>query len=132
MIMQATLKKILLVEDDEDIQAIITVALEVVGGLTLKSCSSGREAQKIASDFQPDMILLDVMMPDMDGPSTLLALRKIPSLSNTPCIFVTAKTQAYEISHYISLGALTVITKPFDPMTLASHLQQLWKQYHER
>jgi two-component system OmpR family response regulator len=119
---------VLYVEDDPDIQMVAQMALEVVGGLTLRSCSSGREAVLAAIDYTPDLILLDVMMPDMDGPATLAALRKLPRTATTPVVFMTAKVQAAEVSHYRSLGAVGVIAKPFDPMLLAQHVRGLWAE----
>jgi two-component system OmpR family response regulator len=119
---------VLYVEDDPDIQMVAQMALEVVGGLTLRSCSSGREAVLAAIDYTPDLILLDVMMPDMDGPATLAALRKLPRTATTPVVFMTAKVQAAEVSHYRSLGAVGVIAKPFDPMLLAQQVRGLWAE----
>ncbi len=122
------LKLVLYVEDDPDIQMVAQMALEVVGGLTLRSCSSGREALQAVASCQPDLILLDVMMPDMDGPATLAQLRELAATATTPVIFMTAKVQAAEVAHYKSLGALGVIAKPFDPMLLAQQVRQLWEQ----
>ncbi len=122
------LKLVLYVEDDPDIQMVAQMALEVVGGLTLRSCSSGREALLAATGFAPDLILLDVMMPDMDGPATLAELRKLPATAHTPVVFMTAKVQAAEVAHYKSLGALGVIAKPFDPMLLAQQVRQFWSE----
>ena len=119
---------VLYVEDDPDIQMVAQMALEVVGGLTLRSCSSGRDAVLAAIDYTPDLILLDVMMPDMDGPATLAALRKLPRTATTPVVFMTAKVQAAEVSHYRSLGAVGVIAKPFDPMLLAQQVRGLWAE----
>ena len=125
--MTATLTHILYVEDDEDIQSVAKIALEIVGGFTLRSCSSGKEAlEQETVTFAPDLMLLDVMMPEMDGPTTLARLRELPGLASTPVIFMTAKVQASEISHYKSLGAIGVIAKPFDPMQLATQIRQLW------
>ena len=121
------LKLVLYVEDDPDIQMVAQMALEVVGGLTLRSCASGREALRAVASCQPDLILLDVMMPDMDGPATLAELRKLPVTAATPVVFMTAKVQAAEVSHYKSLGAIGVIAKPFDPMQLAQQVRQLWE-----
>ncbi len=122
-----TLTKILYVEDDLDIQTVAQIALEMVGGFTLRICSSGREALEPASvEFAPDLILLDVMMPEMDGPTTLARLREYPQLAKTPVIFMTAKVQASEVTHYKSIGAIGVIAKPFDPMQLAQQVRQLW------
>jgi two-component system OmpR family response regulator len=121
------LSLVLYVEDDPDIQLVAQMALELVGGLTLRMCSSGGEAVLAAADCKPDLILLDVMMPGMDGPSTLQELRKLPNTANTPVIFMTAKVQASEVAHYRSLGALGVIAKPFDPMALPLQVRQLWE-----
>ena len=125
--MTATLTKILYVEDDIDIQAVAKIALEMVGGFTLRSCNSGKEAlDPLTVAFGPHLMLLDVMMPEMDGPTTLTGLRQLPGLDKTPVIFMTAKVQASEVDYYKSLGAIGVIAKPFDPMTLATQIRQLW------
>jgi len=121
------LNKILYVEDEPDIQAIAQIALENVGGFELKICSSGKEAIKEAPGFNPDLILLDVMMPGMDGPTTLQELRKLPKLDKTPVMFMTAKVQPQEIEHFKSLGAIEVIAKPFDPMKLSETIKQAWQ-----
>lgn len=123
----AELNKILYVEDEPDIQAIAQIALENVGGFELKICSSGQDAIQQAPDFKPDLILLDVMMPGMDGPTTLQELRKLDELANTPVMFMTAKVQPQEIAHFKSLGAIEVIAKPFDPMKLAETIKQAWQ-----
>jgi len=123
----AELHKILYVEDEPDIQAIAQIALENVGGFELKICGSGQEAIQQAAGFKPDLILLDVMMPGMDGPTTLQELRKLDELANTPVMFMTAKVQPQEIEHFKSLGAIEVIAKPFDPMKLAETIQQAWE-----
>jgi two-component system, OmpR family, response regulator len=123
----STLQRILYVEDEPDIQAVTKLALEMVGGFTVKVCSSGEEALREAVPFAPDMILLDVMMPGIDGPTTLRSLREQASLSQVPVAFMTAKVQPAEVSHYKSLGALDVIAKPFDPMTLAGRVSDIWK-----
>ncbi len=121
------LTKILYVEDDLDIQSVAKIALEIVGGLTLLSCSSGKEALGPATlEFAPDLMLLDVMMPEMDGPTTLQHLRDIPSMKDIPVIFMTAKVQVSEVAYYKSLGAIGVIAKPFDPMQLAEQVRQLY------
>jgi len=120
------LRKILYVEDEPDIQAIARLALETVGGLEVQICASGQEALDIAEAFDPDLVLLDVMMPGMDGPSTLAALRKLPSLADKPMVFMTAKVQPHEVLHYREIGAVEVIAKPFDPMTLAAQVREVW------
>ena len=121
------LKKVLYVEDDTSIQLVTKLALEEIGGLEVKVCSRGQEALEVAEEFAPDLILLDVMMPGLDGPSTLLELRKLALTKNTPAIFMTAKVQAQEVDALKQLpGTIEVIAKPFDPMTLASQLQEAW------
>lgn len=128
--MHSMLTHVMLVEDEPDIQAITRLALEVVGGFKVMVCSSGIEALQTAPSFTPDLILLDVMMPGMDGPTTLQALRAIPHFVNTPVIFMTAKVQPQELAQYRALGALGVIAKPFDPMTLSTTIGQIWEQQH--
>ena len=125
-----TLKKILYVEDEPDIRAVAEVALVHLGGLVLKMCASGEEALREAEAFAPDMVLLDVMMPGLDGPSTLKALRALPSMRQVPVAFMTAKVQPNEVAQYIALGAVDVIAKPFDPMTLAEKVRASWVLCH--
>ena len=124
--MTRPLDKILYVEDDLDIQAIAVMVLEAISGFTLEACSSGNEAITKAVAFAPDLVLLDVMMPGMDGPETFQALRKMPELATTPVVFMTAKVQPQEVQGYLALGAVGVIAKPFDPMTLADQLRDIW------
>jgi two-component system, OmpR family, response regulator len=124
--MSKSLNRILYIEDDIDIQTIAVMVLETMSGFTVEACTCGTEALSKASAFKPDLILLDVMMPGMDGPETLLALRKLPELTSTPVVFMTAKVQPKEVQGYLELGALGVIAKPFDPMTLADELRELW------
>ncbi|MCK9394407.1 MAG: response regulator [Methylobacter sp.] len=117
--------KILYVEDEHDIQVIAQMALETVGGFEVTICGSGMEALQTAAGFAPDIILLDVMMPGMDGIQTYQALRRMPECAATPVVFMTAKVQANEVRHYLDLGAAGVIPKPFDPMTLADDVQAI-------
>lgn len=122
------LERILYVEDEPDIRAVAKIALEMIGGFKLLTCSSGQEALELAIDFAPQFILLDVMMPGMDGPSTLKSLREFDLLATVPVCFMTAKVQPSEIVYFKALGALDVIPKPFDPMTLAAQVKQLWER----
>jgi two-component system OmpR family response regulator len=122
-----TLTRILYVEDEPDIQAVARIALETVGGFTVQICSSGEEAVQNAVEFAPDLILLDVMMPGMDGPDTLQALRGLPELSDTPAVFMTAKVQPQEVAQFKACGALDVIAKPFDPMALSEQIKAVWQ-----
>jgi CheY-like chemotaxis protein len=122
-----TLPKILHVEDDADIREIALIALETVGGLTVEQCASGKEAILRVAMFQPDLLLLDVMMPGMTGEETLQAFRAMPQFAATPVIFMTAKAQQSEVEKLKRQGALDVITKPFDPMELASQIVAIWQ-----
>ena len=124
------LKRILLVEDEADIRTVATLALQAVGGFTVASVSNGHEALEIAPTFVPDLILLDVMMPGLDGPATLHALRAQPQTAEIPVMFVTAKVQPQEVAELRALGALGVIAKPFSPMTLPTTINQLWTQQY--
>jgi two-component system, OmpR family, response regulator len=121
------MNKILHIEDEVDIQEVARIALEDVGGFFVTVVGSGKEGLAAASRTQPDVILLDVMMPGMDGPTTLQELRRTPATASIPVIFMTAKAQTHEIERYLALGALGVITKPFDPMTLAEEVSALLK-----
>ncbi|XPF92603.1 response regulator [Colwellia sp. RE-S-Sl-9] len=120
--------RILYAEDQVDIQQVATLALETVGGLTLKTCNTGLEAVDAIHPFKPQLLLFDVMMPDMDGPTALARIREIDQYKNIPAIFMTAKVQSKEIQNYLDMGALAVIAKPFDPMTLANQIKEIWQR----
>jgi two-component system, OmpR family, response regulator len=122
------LTRVMYVEDEPDIRAVAKLALEAVGGLTVSLCERGDRAVEEAEAFCPQMILLDVMMPGMDGPSVLKAIRQSTKLKNIPVAFMTAKVQPHEIEHFKSLGAVGVIAKPFDPMTLSQLVRDLWEK----
>jgi two-component system OmpR family response regulator len=124
------LGRILCVEDEPDIRAIAHLALEAIGGFTVDVCGSGEEAIRKVVSFRPDLILLDVMMPGMDGPSTLKALRGTEVCENTPVVFMTAKVQPAEIAHLMSLGAIAVVAKPFDPAELPKIVLDAWTNAH--
>lgn len=128
--MEDRLLRVLYVEDEPDIQVVARLALEVLGGFTVEICSSGEEAMVCAPDFKPQLILLDVMMPGIDGPTTLGRLRVLPQFAATPVVFMTAKVQPDEVARYKELGAVDVIPKPFDPMTLAGKVQSIWERCH--
>ena len=124
------LQRIVHVEDDESIRAIAKVALERIGNFTLLSCASGAEALEKAVQFDPDMILLDVMMPGLDGPTTLQKLREAMDLTEVAIVFMTAKVQSSEIEYYKSIGACNVVLKPFDVMTLSEQLGKYWTEFN--
>ena len=121
------LQRILLVEDDPDIQAVAAMALEVLGGYAVAVCSSGLEALAEAPRFAPDLILLDMMMPGLDGADTLRGLRDLSALDGVPIVFLTARVQPHEVASYHALGAAGVIHKPFDPLTLSAAVVEIWE-----
>lgn len=122
------LQRIMYIEDESDICEIAKIALEDMGGFTLLFCQSGQEALSKAVTFKPDLFLIDVMMPEMDGPATLRKLHNIPELASIPVIFMTAKAQTSEIKEYLDIGALGVIIKPFDPLQLPSTIKNIWEK----
>jgi two-component system OmpR family response regulator len=128
--MTQTLQHILCVDDEADILEVAQLALETVGGYQVTCLNSGVEAVAKAEGIKPDLILLDVMMPLLDGPSTYAALRKIATLDRVPIIFMTARVQPKEVQKYLELGAAGVTAKPFDAMALASQLQTMWEKFH--
>lgn len=114
------------VDDEADIREVAAFSLELDPDIALTSLSSGEEAlERLNGGMRPDVILLDVMMPSLDGPGVLKRLRQIPELEQTPVIFMTARVQTSERDRYLELGAVGVITKPFDPMTLADQIRGL-------
>ncbi|MEL7894754.1 response regulator [Vreelandella neptunia] len=128
-----TLERVMYVEDDDDIRLVACMALEDVGGLTVKACSSGEQALRDVEAFAPQMFLLDVMMPGMDGPSTLLELSRHGYITEATAVaFMTAKVHPEEVARYKKLGATDVIAKPFDPMTLADDVRSIWKVFNGR
>ena len=115
--------KVLIVDDEPDIRRIAKLGLSRVGGMEVVEAANGMEALVRAKEDKPDAVLLDVMMPGLDGPSTLARLREDPATSAIPVVFLTAKAIASEVDRLKSLGAAGVLTKPFDPMTLARELR---------
>lgn len=124
----APLTHILVVDDEPDIRNLLRLCLAEVGGYGVDLCASGPEALARLETARPDLVLMDVMMPGLDGPATLAALRGRGL--GTPVIFLTAKVQAPEVAALKAQGALGVIAKPFDPMTLADEVRALWEDHH--
>lgn len=121
---RASVPHVLCVEDDPDIRALVELALGTVGGMRVTGCASGREALGLAAELRPDLVLLDVMMPEMDGIETLRRLRADPRTADLPVVFVTAKVQLHEVDAYRAHGAVGVVAKPFDPMRLADEVRR--------
>lgn len=128
--MQRELKKILLVEDEPDIREITKSTLELVGNFEVETADNGLEGIAKVQAFMPDLILMDMMMPGMNGATALTEIRKIDSVKHIPVVFMTAKVQQHEIREYISLGALDVISKPFDPMQLSDQVTLIWQNFN--
>jgi len=119
------ISKVLLVDDEPDIRRIGEISLRRVGGWDVAMAGSGAEAILLAPVYRPDLILLDVMMPGMDGPQTFAKLRELPELAGVPVIFVTAKVQRDDVARLRALGAIGVVSKPFDPMALPAELRRI-------
>jgi two-component system, OmpR family, response regulator len=119
-------KSILYVDDDPDICSVVRATLRQIPGLQVSTSDSGERAIDLAYEFRPDLVLMDVMMPGLDGPSTLNRMRASALLANTPIIFMTAKALPTEIAEFLQLGAIGVIVKPFDPLKLYDDLCALW------
>lgn len=127
-IVDRQLTRILVAEDDPDIRALIELALGRLGGMEVVCCDSGVAALRLVASTAPDLILLDVMMPELDGLETLARLRANPDTASIPVVFITARIQPFDIETYHLRGALAVIAKPFDPMALAQQLRKLHDQ----
>lgn len=115
-------ERIMIVEDDDGVRKIAVFSLERLGGYQVCAVSGGREAVAQAKAFRPDLFVLDVAMPEMDGPSTLIELRKSPDMAQVPAVFLTASTQPRNVSRLLDVGALDVIAKPFDPKHLCERV----------
>ncbi|WGF88297.1 response regulator [Marinivivus vitaminiproducens] len=125
--MTEELRRIVLVEDEPDIQEVARLALEMVGGFEVTICGSGPEALDVIARDTPQLVLLDVMLPGMDGPQILAQLRQRPEGAALPVIFMTAKVQPGDVKRLSDLGPLDVIAKPFDPLTLAGTIRAIWE-----
>jgi DNA-binding response OmpR family regulator len=124
--------KILIIDDDADIRSIVRLSLSRLGGMEVIEAGSGVEGVQKAQDEKPDVILLDMMMPTMDGLETLSALRARPITASTPVIFLTAKAAGDQVERMTSLGAAGVLVKPFDPRTLSQDVRALVDRQMDR
>jgi len=122
-----SLREILYVDDEPDIREIVQMSLGLAPGLSVVTADSGVRALQSMQTYKPDLVLLDVMMPGMDGPMTLQQMRSSPELQSIPVIFMTAKAMPQEVARFRAMGAAAVIGKPFDPMLLAEHLFAVWE-----
>ena len=119
-------ERVMCVEDDPDIRLILDFSIGRMGGFTLCLCSGGQEAVDKIESFRPQLVLLDVMMPEMSGPQTLLKLRELPAMRGVPIVFLTAKAMQDEVEELLAYGATGIIVKPFDPVTLPDNIRIYW------
>ena len=115
--------RVLYVDDEPDIREVARISLDLDEGMVVETAASGTEAVRKAAEWRPDIILLDVMMPDLDGPTTLEILRSRDDTRDIPVAFITARVQGHEVDRLRALGASAVISKPFDPMLLAAQVR---------
>jgi CheY-like chemotaxis protein len=120
-------ERVMCVEDDADIRTILDFSLAGMGGFTVSLCESGPQALAQVQAFQPQLVLLDVMMPEMSGPETLIQLRALPVMQGVPIVFLTAKAMQDEVEALLECGATGIIVKPFDPVTLPHDIRIYWE-----
>jgi two-component system OmpR family response regulator len=120
------LQRILHIDDEPDILAVAAFAFKKIGGFTVRSANSGTQAVALAKEFLPDLILLDVMMPGMDGVQTFHSLRADPATAGIPVVYLTAKVQTHEVQALQQTGVVAVLAKPFDPPKLCRDLEAVW------
>ena len=123
-------ENILIVDDESDIREVVKITLDILGGLKTEQCSSGALAIEFIAKTPPDLVLLDVMMPGMDGPETLKQLKNNPKTASIPVIFMTAKVQPAEVEEYYQMGVIGVVSKPFNPRGLMGSVMGFWNKYH--
>ena len=125
-----TLQRVLIADDEPDILEISRIALESVGGFEVLVCSSGEELLEQISAFQPDLVIVDVLMPDMTGPEVFEEIRRRPEFDEVPVIYLTGVIQEEELDGLRKAGVADIVLKPFDPMTLADRINGVWKDTH--
>jgi two-component system, OmpR family, response regulator len=125
------LKKILYAEDEPDVQTVVELTIQTMSNYSIKVCDNGKRLLECVQDYNPDLILLDVMMPEMDGPTTLKNLQENIKTKDIPVVFMTAKAQVHEIETFKESGVLGIITKPFDPINLCSEIEKIWNRSSE-
>lgn len=122
------LKRILYAEDEPDVQTVVGMIIESMSDYEIKICDNGKILLDCVEDYNPDLVLLDVMMPEMDGPTTFKNLHANEKTKDIPVIFMTAKAQIHEVQLFQETGIIGVITKPFDPVTLCTEIQKIWDE----
>lgn len=124
-----SLKRVLYVDDDPDLCALARLALETLGGLQVTVCETGDEALREIAANPPDLVVLDVDMPGLDGPDTLAAVTRTPGQGAIPAVFVTAHTDPAQVRRLRVTGVLDVLRKPFDPRSFADQIKTLWNEH---
>ncbi|MBR9843741.1 MAG: response regulator [Rhodobacteraceae bacterium] len=122
------LKRVVHIDDEPDIREIVRMSLALVGGLEVEQYPSGEEALNHIAEAAPQLILLDVMMPNMDGEETYRRIREIDGFADIPIVFMTAKASNADLQKLRDLGAFDVLIKPFDPMSLAEQVKALYRE----
>lgn len=123
-----SLRTLLYVDDEPDIREVVQLALGLADNLAVHACESGEQALARIPELKPDLVMLDVMMPGMDGPTTMSRMREDAALAHIPVIFMTAKAMPQEVARFRQMGAIGVIAKPFDPMRLSQQVFALWEE----
>ena len=127
--MDSLMRRILIIDDEDDIREVAALSLEATAGWHILTASSGAEGIDIASTEQPDAILMDVMMPGVDGPTTFARMQQTPAVAQIPVLLLTAKVQGVDQRRFAGLGLAGILFKPFDPLTLAEQISTAlgWK-----
>ena len=118
-------KRVLIIDDEDDIREVAQMSLETMAGWEVQTARSGKEGLEMALAGRPDVVLLDVMMPDMDGPTTFQEFKARPETSHIPVVLLTAKVQKTEQGQFSAMGFKAILAKPFDPVTLADQLAEI-------
>jgi two-component system OmpR family response regulator len=124
---RALLKTVLYVDDEPDIREVVELSLGLASALQIHTCDSGQTALNSMPAIKPDLVLLDVMMPGLDGPATLQRMQNDSRLAHIPVVFMTAKAMPQEVARFREMGAVAVIPKPFDPMRLSEQVYSIWE-----
>ncbi len=119
------MRRVLIIDDEDDIREVAALSLEATAGWEILTASSGREGIKVAAAEKPDAILMDVMMPEMDGPTTFRQMQLNPEVQGIPVVLLTAKVQGVDQRRFAGLGVAAILFKPFDPLTLASQISDV-------
>jgi CheY-like chemotaxis protein len=118
------MRRILIIDDEDDIREVAALSLEAIAGWQVFTASSGVEGISVATTEQPDAILMDVMMPGVDGPTTFRNMQQDPLIAHIPVLLLTAKVQGVDQRRFAGLGVTAVLFKPFDPLTLAKQISE--------